>query len=123
MYGSAEALPRLTPNWEKRFLDLTDDGCAFKKTPLPLAAVYLLGERSTRAAASAVEHVAAPEALLALVANTYVNYLPDAKVRAREFESLGNVVSTVTVKRAMPPAEPRTLPSFCDRIVDDVQHC
>jgi hypothetical protein len=122
LYGSADALPPLTPNWNKRFLDLTDDGCPFERKLLPLAAVYVLGERSAGAETPAVERVGAPEALLALVANTYVNYLLDAEARAREFESLGNVVSTVRVRRAVPPAEPANLPWFCNRIVDDVQH-
>ena len=30
LYGSADALPRLTPTWDKRALDLTQNGCRFQ---------------------------------------------------------------------------------------------
>src|SRR5262249_57046891 len=45
LYGDADALPPLTPTWEKRGLDLTRPGYRFAARPLPLAAVYVLGER------------------------------------------------------------------------------
>ena len=46
LYGAADALPRLTPTWDKRALDLTRNGCRFQQQPLPLAAIYVLAERS-----------------------------------------------------------------------------
>lgn len=122
LYGTADALPRLTPNWEKRCLDLSSGGSTFAQGPLPLAAVYVLGERGEHAGASAVACIPGVEALLALVANTHVNYLDDGPARAREFHSLGRVVASVPVKRAFAPADPAQLPRFCDRIVEDVQH-
>src|SRR5205085_1986600 len=46
LYGAADALPPLTPTWDKRCLDLTQGGCRFQQHPLPLAAIYVLGERT-----------------------------------------------------------------------------
>jgi hypothetical protein len=43
--GSPEALPRLTPNWEKCYLPLDGNGHHFQEEPLRLAAIYLLGDR------------------------------------------------------------------------------
>src|SRR6185295_19915932 len=42
LYGSESHLPRLTPNWDKCYLDLKGQ---FHTDPLPLAAIYQLGER------------------------------------------------------------------------------
>src|ERR1700687_479146 len=42
LYGSPDALPRLTPSWEKRYLDLRTGHQRFQSTPLPLAAIYVL---------------------------------------------------------------------------------
>lgn len=123
LYGSADALPALTPNWGKRCLDLTGgEAERFGHTRLPLAAVYVLGQRSSRSDGAAVARVSSPEALMALVANTHVNYLQDTGASAREFRSLGSLVAAVPVRKAVPPAGAAGLPTFCDRILEDVQH-
>src|SRR5262249_18582246 len=38
LFGSRDALPPINPNWDKRYLDLTQKGFSFKRQPLPLAA-------------------------------------------------------------------------------------
>src|SRR5215203_4093643 len=48
LYGSETHLPKLTPNWDKCYLDLSDN---FQKAPLRLAAIYHLTERRQDAAA------------------------------------------------------------------------
>ena len=45
LYGPMDTLPRLTPTWDKRYLDLTQNGYRFQQEPLPLAAIYILDER------------------------------------------------------------------------------
>jgi hypothetical protein len=121
LYGAADALPPLTPNWDKRFLDLNADGLRFEYRPLPLAAVYVLAARSTDAAAPLVERVRGQDALLTLVANSYANYLLDADMRGRDFTALGELVATVPVRRVVPSAEPARLPQLCRRILDDLE--
>src|SRR6266446_32365 len=71
LYGSADALPRLTPTWDKRYLDLTEDGYRFQCDPLPLAAIYVLGERASDPAAPRIEGVHGRDGLVPLVAHTY----------------------------------------------------
>ena len=45
IYGSADALPQLSANYEKRCLSLGKQELPFEERPLPLAAIYILGER------------------------------------------------------------------------------
>jgi hypothetical protein len=117
LFGAADALPRLTPNWDKRYLDLTGGAYHSAGRPLPLAAVYVLGER--RDEAPCVEAITARDGLLALVANTYTNYLLDETMRAREFTVLGRLVAGVPARRASAHTSAARLPELCRLILDD----
>jgi hypothetical protein len=119
LYGSEDAVLPLTPNWDKRGLDLVERGLPFRCAPQVLGAVYVLGERSRAPAAPFVEPVPAGEALMTLVANSYTNYLLDREMRAREFELLGTLVSRVPVRRVTPHADPDRLPRLCAAIMED----
>ena len=105
LYGSEEALPRLTPTWDKRALDLTQNGYRFEQRTLPLAAIYVLAGRSPDAEPS-IQELRGRECLLTLLANTYVGYLLDAAMRAQEFEALGQLVRSVPVRRVVPRTDP-----------------
>jgi energy-coupling factor transporter ATP-binding protein EcfA2 len=119
LFGSAEALPRLTPTWDKRYYDLLENGERFQRDPLPLAAIYILGDRSEDPAAPFVEIISARDGLMTLVANTYVNYLLDKEMRAREFEMLSRVVRRVPVRRVRPHSNPSAVARLCQVILDD----
>jgi hypothetical protein len=120
LYGSADALPRLTPTWDKRALDLTKNGCRFQRRPLPLAAIYVLAGRSSDPEPH-IEELQGRQTLLTLLANTYVGYLLDAAMRGQEFEILGRLVLSVPVRRVVSPANPTDLSRLCHRILDDCE--
>ena len=126
LYGSPEALPRLTPEyaidpeWDKRFLDLSRGGYRFQAQPLPLTAIYLLEARGPDAG-SAVDEVAAGVALMSMVANTYKSELLEKEMRAAEFEMLGRLVEGVPIRRVTPHEDPAYLPRLCDLILEDFQ--
>jgi hypothetical protein len=119
LYGSPEALPRFVPDWEKRRLGLGGQGARFENRPLRLGAVYVLGERRPEPAPY-VERVGAQEALISLVGNTYANKILDRELRAREFEVLGRLVSTVRVRRVHPHADAMRLEELCKVIQEDL---
>ncbi len=121
LYGSSEALPRLTPTWDKRYLDLTKEGYHFQRHPLPLAAIYILSNRIDDPRAPFVEAVASRETLISLIANTYTNYLLDKIRRAQEFELLNRIIEGVPVRRAIPHTNPAYLSKLCDVLIDDFQ--
>jgi hypothetical protein len=116
LYGSETHLPKLTPNWDKCYLDLS---AQFQGEALPLAAIYQLGERHHDSAAPFIETLDRSEALMALVANTYATKLMDKLMRAREFELLTRVVGNVSVRRVTPHADPARITELCNLIVDD----
>ena len=96
-YGNADALPRLTSSWEKRYLDLRDSGCQLQPTALPLAAVYLLNDPQSPAAD--IEEVSPSEAMMQLLANVYVNYLLDDRFRRTDFVRISKLANTVTIRQ------------------------
>ena len=119
LYGSPDALPRLTPTWDKRFVDLVTHG-GYGPRPLPLAAVYLLTDRDRAAALPCVERLSSVESVMALVANTSTNYLLDDALRAQEFAFLGDLVSAVPVRRLVSDDDPAVVPALCAMVAEDV---
>ena len=67
LLGSPDALPLLTPNWDKRYLPLDGVRATFQSEPKPLGAIYLLAPRMSDSRAPRVEEIAPRDALLALV--------------------------------------------------------
>ena len=121
LFGSEEALPRITPNWDKRFLSLGENGFGFAAKPLPLRAIYLLGTREESLTAPVTIQVAGSQALAALVANTYVNYLLDRDMRSREFDVLSRVVTRIPIRRVRTPADPSAVFEVCRVITADAR--
>jgi len=119
LYGSESHLPKLTPNWDKCYLDLKEQ---FHTDPLPLAAIYHLGERRHDTKAPFVESLDRSEGLLSLIANTYATKLMDKQMRAREFELLTRVLNNVPLRRVTPHGDPARIPELCDRILNDFNH-
>ena len=118
LYGSEEALPRLNPAWDKRRVALGEQGTRFENRALPLSGIYLLGDRRPDPAPY-VEAMRSQAALLSLVADTYANKILDREMRAREFEALGRLASTVPVRRLFPHSDAGRLRDLCRVIEND----
>ena len=118
LYGSPTHLPRLTPNWDKCYLDLAD---RFQQQPLPLKAIYQLHPRSDDPRAPFVEPLDRAEGLMSLVANTYGAKMIDKRMRAREFELLTRVLNNVPLRRITPHTDPSRISELCDRILNDFE--
>lgn len=118
LYGAAATLPRLTPTWDKRYLDLTQEKYEFQQQPLPLGAIYLLGERADNPAPAMCE-LAPAERLMSLVGNTYATYLMDKTMRAREFAVLKRVVETVPIRKVTPHSDAARIGELCQTIIED----
>lgn len=119
LYGDENAHPLIVNTWNKRRVDLSGP-VAFAAKPVPLSAMYMLEERRDGATAH-FEAMPARDALMALVANTYVNSLIEGEMRAREFGVLSRLIQQAPVRRASAPKDFRLLPSFCRAIIEDVR--
>jgi len=118
LYGAADKLPKLTPTWDKCYLDLTQDKYEFQHDPLPLAAIYVLTERSDDTKAPFVENLTPAEGLMSLLGNTYAAYLMDRTMRAHQFEILQRVLDSVPVKRVTPHSDPARIGGLCQTILE-----
>jgi len=121
LYGKPDALPCLTPNWDKRYLDLTQEGYQFQQQPLPLGAIYILGSRSSDAAAPFIESLPVQASIITLIANTYGKGLLDKGMRAKEFDLLSRLVVNVPVRQIIPHSDAAYLSKLCEVIVEDFQ--
>jgi hypothetical protein len=121
LFGSEEALPRITPTWDKRYVALGNNGLSFASRPSPLRAIYLLCEREAAFAAPVLEEIAGGDALVALLTNTYVNYLLDRDMRSREFDVLSRVVASIPIRRVRPRTEPSAVFDLCKAIAADAR--
>jgi hypothetical protein len=119
LYGSSEALPRFSTDWEKRRLALGGAEARFESRTLPVRAIYVLGDRRPDPAPYA-EAVRPQAALVSLVANTYANRVLDRDIRASEFEVLGRLVSTVPVRNLYPNSDPTRVHDLCKVIQGDL---
>jgi hypothetical protein len=121
LFGSEDALPRITPTWDKRYLPLGQNGYHFASKRLPLGAIYILDSRDPTLTAPVVETVSRKETLMTLVANTYVNYLLDRSMRRTEFDVLSRIVSGIPVRRVRPPDDPSAILELSGAIADDAR--
>jgi hypothetical protein len=119
LYGAPDAMPLITSTWDKRHVDLNDHGYRFMDRPAPLAAIYLLSDRTDDPSAPLIEAMKPRDILMALVANTYANYLLDAPMRAREFSQLEYLASTIPVRRVTAHASLDGLRDLCRAIERD----
>jgi hypothetical protein len=119
LYGSPEALPLLSPGWDKRGLALGEaGGPRFEERQLPLGTVYVFGDKCAEAPDN-IEAISKKTALMTLVGNTYAANFLDARQRAEEFAVLGRLVTSVPVRRINPRRNVTSLDELCELIRQD----
>ena len=121
LLGRPDALPRLSPTWEKCFLPLDGKRASFVADRKSLGIIYLLSSRHNDVAAPRIETLARREALLGLVQNTYMNWHLDREQRAAEFDVLCRVVAQIPVRRVVPHSDPALIGNLCQLILKDAQ--
>ena len=118
LLGQREALPLITPTWDKRYLSLDASPAPQETQSQPLGAIYILAPRHA-ADAPRIEEVSPRDVLVELVQNTYMNWLLDRGQRAHEFELLSRVVAQVPVRRIVPRRDSAQLNALCELLVAD----
>jgi hypothetical protein len=117
IWGSADALPLVVPNWEKRYLDLCATGL-FQETPVPLGAVYVLEERAARGGIG-ISPLSGAGALMQLIANRYFTRFSEPHLEAREFADFSRLQHRVPLRRVARPDDRSSIGSVCEAILRD----
>ncbi|UCE84702.1 MAG: hypothetical protein JSU66_10065 [Deltaproteobacteria bacterium] len=120
LFGPDAQLPRLTPSWDKRRLDLAGSPHRVAREPVPLVAAYLLGARDGEA--PQIGALEPRRALLALIGNSYASFFQEAPMRAREFQLLAELARAVPLRRVRAPEGVDGLAAVVDAVVRDVRH-
>ncbi len=117
--GSADALPRITADWDKRYLSLGETGPArFEDRPLRIGAVYVFGD-APAVSEACVETISQKTALMMLVGNTYATNFLDVQQRADEFVVLSRLVGSVPIRKINPRRDTVGLDELCEAIRQD----
>lgn len=124
LYGSEVELSRVFRQVDKHFVELNQDGAStwcFHSKPLPLAAIYILGERQPKLAAASIEPISPHTGMMHLLTHKYPQSLKLERDRqALEFAYLGSLVTTVPIRQLNRPDSLDALPQLCDAIFEDV---
>lgn len=125
LFGEETALPRLVPThptWDKRYLDLTQPSYTFQTKPVPLAGLYLLGSRQDQHPPGEITPMTPQAGAIALITNTYTNYLLNKSMRAAEFQQIEQLLQTVTLRQLHPHRDSRNLAAMLKSILQDYQN-
>jgi hypothetical protein len=102
---SRDALPVISPTWDKRILVV--DASQFARTPRELSAIVFLEDRDAA--------LTPAEGAMRLVANSYRSEMLDAEMRRREFAIFSDLAETIPLRsiRATHDRDPDILASLC----------
>jgi hypothetical protein len=107
---SRDALPVISPTWDKRILEVEASQCA--STPQPLSAIVFLEDRDAA--------LTPAEGAMRLVANSYRSEMLDAEMRRTEFAIFSDLAATIPLRsirvqsiRARHDRDPDILASLC----------
>jgi len=117
IWGAGDALPLVVPNWDKRYLDLSERGL-FQETHVPLGAVYVLEDRVANCEIG-VSPLGGAKALMRLVANKYFSRFSEPQLQATEFSAFSRLASCIPVRRVTRPDDRSRIDDVCDAILGD----
>jgi hypothetical protein len=120
LFGTPDAMPLLTPNWDKRFQPLSTQSGNFMPRSCPLRAIYVLAPRQPGQTKPVISTLAPRDALMTLVLNTYANKMLRPEMRAQEFMLLGQLVEKIRVQELQFGDDFQYLPDVCAEILRDV---
>jgi hypothetical protein len=124
LYGSEAELSRVFRQTDKHFVELDQNSTSnwrFHNQPLPLAAIYVLGERQQSLAAPSIEAITPQLGLMHLITHRYPQSLKLERDRQKhEFARLGYLANVVPMRSLHREDSLAGLSEVCDRILEDV---
>jgi hypothetical protein len=109
--------------YRKHALRLPASGLPLHTTPLPVGAIYLLGERlKNHSGMPSLQPVPTSRAVVALARHTYGGCFLDRSMRAREFEVLCRLADTAPVRELRFGDDLERLSASCEALADRHRH-
>ena len=114
--GDGASLPRLTPTWDKRLLNVDGITLTAAAGPVTVRAILFIenGERASDAPSFVA--LGAAETVVRLAAHSSASHLLDDSARAREFHALVDLVKSVRGVQAMTKGGTDSFQAGIDRI-------
>ncbi len=114
--AASASFPLVYSDRDSRYISLKKES-DFCSEPLPLGAIYILGDRNENCTTPYVESIKAHEKLIKLTENTFGSYVVYKKLRIEEFMFLAQLARNIPVRRLMFCNDLRTLPLQCQTII------
>ena len=124
LYGDEKELSRVFNQTDKHFLELNQDkpsAWGFHNQPLPLAAIYVLGERQESACTPSIEIIIPQMGVMELITHRYPQSLQlERDMFFRELAILGRLAEIVPIRHLHRGDNLAELGKVCDVILEDV---
>jgi hypothetical protein len=115
--GPGASLPRLTPTWDKRVLEVDGINLTAAAEPVALRAILFIEDAEpANEDAPFFSALGAAETVVRLAAHSSASHLLDEAARAREFDSLVDLVRNVRSVQAMTRGGKASFQAGIDRI-------
>ena len=96
-------LPRVSPAWDKKYIDASAMGSGLVEQPVPISVIYLLRKREVGLDSVLIESISPREAVVQLLANTFAAPLVPLDMRGNELLMLGRVAGTLPIRAITMP--------------------
>ncbi len=124
LYGDEKGLSRVFSQTDKHFLELNQNKVSawgFHNQPLPLAAIYVLGERQQFSANPTIETIIPQMGVMQLIINRYPQSLKlERDMQSRELSILGRLADAVPMRHLHRKDNLAELGKVCDVILENV---
>ena len=120
----SKELTRVSSFRNKRYLNLESSNSGkwlFQSEALPLAGIYIMGQRSQQLEQSSVQSLASSQAMTKLIKSVYGSYFLNQNIRKQEFQQLAQFVRQVPVRQLSRPNNLGNLAQLCSLIIKDAQ--
>jgi hypothetical protein len=121
LFGSHDALPRLTPGWDKLYLELGVDKQTYQFDAAPLAAVYFLDPRSDEGGTPRIEPITHRDAMIRLIGNIGGNALLGEVDPAKSFDQLQRIARFVPLRTIVPTSGMESLLALRTAVEEDLR--
>jgi hypothetical protein len=119
LFGNEDALPRISPSWNKRGFNVIGRDAGFQQSAIPIRAIYFLEPRSGADDAPFLKPASGASAVVRMVGNSWGHYAAEPAILARQLGMLTRVSQVVPLAEVTAHTDPHRLPALLELILND----